>query len=102
MNTIMSMVGLYNLAPSAILFILAMAVSAAIAAGWLADVIMDGMSFGIIVNSILVLLGALLTVVFWRIFRMPFHREYGIAFIMIVCLGGTGFLLGCAYLRRFA
>jgi uncharacterized membrane protein YeaQ/YmgE (transglycosylase-associated protein family) len=102
MNGLMSLIGAHHVSSTTMWFILAMAISAAIAAGWIADSIMEKISFGIPVNSVLVLLGALLTLLLWRYLNLPFYREYGFGFLIAVCFGSMGMLLLLAFLRRFA
>jgi uncharacterized membrane protein YeaQ/YmgE (transglycosylase-associated protein family) len=100
-NTVLVLLGIPYMSSTAFWFLAAIAFSLAIATGWMADALMEDMSFGIPVNAVLLAIGALATYVAWRYAGLPFQHNYLYFFIGALGLGSACFLLFCAFMRRF-
>jgi hypothetical protein len=101
MTMILTVLGLHNLPPMVFWVVIILAFTVSIGFGWGADEILGDLSFGIIINSILLLTGGIISYLVWKYFNMPIKDEYAYYFTAVTGLGATLFLLFCGYLRRF-
>jgi uncharacterized membrane protein YeaQ/YmgE (transglycosylase-associated protein family) len=69
--------------------------------GWLADNILESISFGVIQNGVLMLLGAAVTFWLWSRFGMTFKGQWGALSLCAAGLGGGVALALAAIMRKF-
>ena len=100
-DVILKFFGIPFISPLTFWFLLGLAFSVAVAAGWIADAIMENLSFGIPLNSILLCVGAVLTFSVWRYLNLPMQREFMFLFIAGLGFFSASFLLACVFLKRF-
>jgi hypothetical protein len=100
-DTVLNFLGIPYMSQTAFWFLAAMAFGLAVATGWLADALMDDLSFGIPFNAVLLTLGALGTYFLWRYAGLSFQNNFMYFFMGALGLGSAVFLLFCVFLRRF-
>ncbi|MGL5362580.1 MAG: GlsB/YeaQ/YmgE family stress response membrane protein [Bosea sp. (in: a-proteobacteria)] len=66
MRTVLMAFGLAGLTNTELVIVLALAFTAAVFAGWLADTIMEDMGFGITINAITLAIGGLFGLWLWH------------------------------------
>jgi uncharacterized membrane protein YeaQ/YmgE (transglycosylase-associated protein family) len=69
--------------------------------GWLADSILEAISFGVIQNGIIMLIGAAITFWLWGYFGMTFKGQWGALSLCAAGFGGGVMLALGAILRKF-
>ena len=101
MRTVLLWFGLSNLSNTELTIVLALAFTAAVFAGWMADSIMEDMGFGISVNAVILLLGGLAGLWLWA--RLGYSIGKGqVVMSIIACTASAIFtLLSSSVIRRY-
>ena len=69
-------------------------------AAWIVDSIMRDSAFGVIVNTLLIFVGSIASLIGWNLYVMPILNTE-VALTLLVCVGGGfGTVLVLAILRR--
>jgi uncharacterized membrane protein YeaQ/YmgE (transglycosylase-associated protein family) len=100
-DMVLHFLGIPYMSQTAFWFLAAIAFSLSVAFGWLADALMDDLSFGIPFNAVLLTIGALGTYFLWRYAGLSFQHQFLYMFIGTLGFGSAIFLLFCVFLRRF-
>jgi uncharacterized membrane protein YeaQ/YmgE (transglycosylase-associated protein family) len=69
--------------------------------GWLADSILESISFGVIQNGIIMLIGAAVTFWLWSWFGMTFKGQWGALSLCAAGFGGGVALMSAAIMRKY-
>lgn len=101
MRTVLMSFGLAGLNSTELIIVLALAFTAAVFAGWLADTIMEDMGFGITINAAVLLVGGLAGLWLWA--RMGYVIGSGQAVMSVIaCTAAAIFtLLLTSMIRRY-
>jgi uncharacterized membrane protein YeaQ/YmgE (transglycosylase-associated protein family) len=101
MRTVLLWFGLSGLSSTELSIVLALAFTAAVFAGWLADTIMEEMGFGISINAIILLIGGLVGLWLWA--RLGYSIGKGqVVMSIIACTASAIFaLLTTSIIRRY-
>lgn len=76
-------------------------VVACIVLGWIGDTILQGNSFGIATNGILLLIGFGLSLWIWRKAGLGFRHEMLPLSLVVAGFGGGSLLMGSVVMRRY-
>ncbi len=69
--------------------------------GWLADSILESISFGVVQNGVIMLIGAAITFWLWGRYGMTFKGQWGVMSLLAAGLGGGVALALAAIMRKF-
>jgi hypothetical protein len=69
--------------------------------GYIGDTILEANSFGIAMNGVLMLAGAVATLILWRHFGVGFRNELLPISLVAAGLGGGALLMGSVIMRRY-
>lgn len=92
--------GLKHMRTSDILIILGMASGIFMIMAWLADLLMERLSFGVILNTILLMVGAVLGFAILVWLGMPPTRRDYLTAVFVCGMSGFVFLMALASLKR--
>lgn len=101
MLTLFTMLGYPNLPTEQMLVIAGLAWASAICLAWIADAILGDGVFGVVLNALILITGAVLGVLLWR--RLGYLPAVNPAQTMALVATGSGIalLVACATLRRW-
>jgi hypothetical protein len=69
--------------------------------GWLADLILEGISFGVLQNGLIMIAGAAISFWLWHRFGLTFKGQMGAISICAAGVGGGVALMSCAIIRKY-
>lgn len=98
---VLNILGIPYLRPITFWFMVGIAFAVSVASGWIADAIMGNLSFGIALNALILITGAVLTLFGWRYFNMPLNGHFVYVFILALGFVPSCILLLSVFLRRF-
>lgn len=101
MRFLLPMLGLSYLPNEQLLLLAAMAAVGAFVIGWLADVILDEASFGIIMNGLIVVAGAALGFMLWIRIGYPVSGNKLHVTALVTATSGVLLLVSLGISRRF-
>lgn len=101
MRTVLLWFGLSGLTSTELTIVVALAFTAAVFAGWLADTIMEDMGFGISINAAILLVGGLFGLWLWA--RMGYSVGKGQVVMSIIACTASAItaLLSTSIIRRY-
>jgi uncharacterized membrane protein YeaQ/YmgE (transglycosylase-associated protein family) len=101
MRTVLLWFGLAGLTNTELTIVLALAFTAAVFAGWLADTIMEEMGFGISLNAVILLVGGLAGLWLWT--RLGYSIGKGqVVTSIIACTASAIFaMIATSSIRRY-
>ncbi len=101
MRTVLMSFGLAGLTSTELTIVLALAFTAAIFAGWLADTIMEEMGFGITLNAAVLLVGGLFGLWLWARLGYSVGRGQIVMSIIACTASAIAALLSTSIIRRY-
>jgi hypothetical protein len=69
--------------------------------GYIGDTILEANSFGVAMNGVLMLAGAIMTLILWRYFEVGFRNEFLPMSLVAAGFGGGAMLMGSVIMRRY-
>jgi hypothetical protein len=69
--------------------------------GYIGDTILEANSFGVAMNGVLMLTGALATLILWRYFEVGFRNELLLMSLVAAGFGGGVLLMASVVMRRY-
>lgn len=101
MTKLLMFFGLPHLDAGSLVLVLGLAFVACVIFGWIADSIMDSMSFGIAINGVLLLLGGILGLLLLKYSGFQYRLDFVFAAILFSSVSAVMVLLCFAFLRRY-
>lgn len=101
MRALLLMVGVPDMAIEQMLIVAALAIACAFAFAWIADALLDENGFGVFLNTIILLVGAVLGILLWR--KLGYFVRLNPHALSASIATGSGILLlvTCAMMRRW-
>lgn len=101
MRNALLMLGLPDMSMDYLWVIVAIAVVAAAAIGWIADLILGDGAFGVMLNTLWLLVGAIIGLLLWRKFGFAVRMNVQAMKALVATGSGVMMLLVCGVLRRW-
>jgi uncharacterized membrane protein YeaQ/YmgE (transglycosylase-associated protein family) len=101
MRTFFLMLGLPDLAMSQMLLIVALVWACAFALAWIADAILGDGAFGVLLNTTMLIIGAVIGTLLWRKFSYGAMALQAQTLAFVATGSGIAMLIICGVLRRW-
>ncbi len=101
MRTLISMLGMPDLPTAHLVVLVAIVAIAVLLFGWISDMLLRDGAFGIIVNGLLVLAGAILGTLLWRKLGYTIGTNPALTGSIVALASGLAFLIVLSTMRRW-